>query len=67
MTYRDLLDATRRDLAQQHLRCDLSVTQVAYLLGFSEPAAFQHACRRWFGCSAGDMQRRLAAGTRNGA
>jgi AraC-like DNA-binding protein len=58
--FRKLLDEVRRDLAREHLARGLSVTQAAYLLGFSEPAAFQHACRRWFGRSAGDLRRELA-------
>jgi AraC-like DNA-binding protein len=61
-TFRELMDAIRRDLAREHMARDMSATEIAYLLGFSEPAAFQHACRRWFGCSAGDMRRKLAAG-----
>jgi AraC-like DNA-binding protein len=55
LTYRDLLDQTRRDLAQEHLRQGMSASEVAYLLGFSEPAALQHACRRWFGVAAGEV------------
>jgi AraC-like DNA-binding protein len=57
--FRKLLDEVRRDLAREHLARGLSVTETAYLLGFSEPAAFQHACRRWFGQSAGDVRRGL--------
>ena len=53
--FRILLDATRRDLARDHLTRGLSINETAFLLGFSEPAALQHACRRWFGRTAGDM------------
>ena len=53
--FRILLDATRRDLARDHLMRGLSINETAFLLGFSEPAALQHACRRWFGRTAGDM------------
>jgi AraC-like DNA-binding protein len=59
-TFRDLLDQTRRDLAREHLVRGLSATEVAYLLGFSEPAAFQHACRRWFGVAAGEVRKKLS-------
>lgn len=58
-TFRQLLDQTRRDLAREHLVRDLATKEIAYLLGFSEPAAFQHACRRWFGCAAGEARRRF--------
>ena len=57
--FRVLLDQVRRDLAREHLARGLSVTDTAVLLGFSEPAAFQHACRRWFGESAGQLRRKL--------
>ena len=57
--FRALVDEVRRDLAREHLARGLSVAEAAVLLGFSEPAAFQHACRRWFGESAGQLRRRL--------
>jgi AraC-like DNA-binding protein len=59
LTFRELLDQTRRGLAREHLGRGLSATEVAYLLGFSEPAAFQHACRRWFGVAAGEVRKQL--------
>lgn len=55
--FRTLLDGVRRDLAREHLERGLSVNETAYLLGFSEPAALQHACRRWFGKAAGLVRR----------
>jgi AraC-like DNA-binding protein len=57
--FRVVLDQVRRDLAQEHLARGLSVADTAALLGFSEPAAFQHACRRWFGESAGQLRKKL--------
>ena len=59
--FRTLLDQVRQDLAREHLARGLSVTETAALLGFSEPAAFQHACRRWFGASAGQFRKQLGA------
>jgi len=58
-TFRQLLDEVRRDLAREHLARGLSVTETAYLLGFSEPAALQHACKRWFKQSAGEFQQQI--------
>jgi len=55
-SFRALKDASRRDLARIHLAGELSIGEIAYLLGFSEPAALQHACRRWFGQSAGECR-----------
>jgi AraC-like DNA-binding protein len=57
--FRALADEVRRDLAREHLARGLSVAETAVLLGFSEPAALQHACRRWFGETAGQLRRRL--------
>lgn len=56
-TYRRLCDEVCRRLAREHLDRGLSATSVSYLLGFSEPAAFQHACRRWFGKAAGAVRK----------
>lgn len=57
VSFRQLKDESRRDLAQAHFAGPLSNGEIAYLLGFSEPAALQHACRRWFGRPLGDLRR----------
>ena len=59
-SFRQLLDEGRRDLAREYLGRGLSVTETAYLLGFSEPAALQHACLRWFDQPAGVVRRMLS-------
>lgn len=47
-----ILDDLRRDLSAEILSDrNLSVAQVAFLLGYSEPSAFQRAFRRWLGMS----------------
>lgn len=49
-SYKELLDETRRELANQYLRqACLSVSEVTYLLGFSEPSNFARAFKRWTG------------------
>lgn len=49
-SYKSLLDETRRELANQYLRqACLSVSEVTYLLGFSEPSNFARAFKRWTG------------------
>lgn len=56
--YADLLDATRQRLAEQLLRrAEASVTEVAFLLGFSEASAFHKAFQRWTGASPGEWRR----------
>lgn len=47
-----VLENLRRDLSEQLLsNPELSVSEVAFLLGYSEPSAFQRAFRRWRGMS----------------
>jgi AraC-like DNA-binding protein len=47
-SYQQLVDLARRDAAERHLTdASLSIGEVAYLLGYSEPAAFTRAFRRW--------------------
>jgi AraC-like DNA-binding protein len=60
--FRELQDEFRRDAAARYLRQGLSVTQTAYLLGFSEPSALQHAFKRWFNTSAGAYMKQVASG-----
>ena len=49
-----LLDTTRRELAEQYLgRLHLSLAQAAYLLGFADQSSFFRACKRWFALSPG--------------
>jgi len=47
-SYQQLLDLARRDAAERYLSdSPLSIGEVAYLLGYSEPAAFNRAFKRW--------------------
>jgi AraC-like DNA-binding protein len=55
-----LLDDTRRELAEQYLgRLHLSLAQAAYLLGFADQSSFFRACRRWFDLSPGQYRNQL--------
>lgn len=57
--YRDLLDSVRSELASDYVReTPLSFTDIAHLLGFANPSAFQKAFQRWYGCSPGDYRER---------
>jgi AraC-like DNA-binding protein len=48
VSYQELLDLARKDSAERYLTdSSLSIAEVAYVLGYSEPAAFTRAFRRW--------------------
>jgi AraC-like DNA-binding protein len=56
----ELLDRTRRELAEQYLgRLQLSLAQAAYLLGFADQSSFFRACKRWFDLSPGQYRSQL--------
>jgi AraC-like DNA-binding protein len=53
-----LLDKIRRELAIQHLsRGDMQLTQLAYLLGYSELSVFSRSFKRWYGTSPRNWRR----------
>jgi len=49
-SFADVLDDTRKATADIYVRDpQVALTEVAYLLGFSEPSAFSRAFQRWYG------------------
>jgi len=51
-TFRSLLKQVRIELAEHYVGSDdYSITEIAFLLGFSDTSAFSRAFRDWFGCS----------------
>jgi AraC-like DNA-binding protein len=46
MTFSKILDELRVDLARRYLT-ELTISQIAWLLGYQEVSAFTHAFRRW--------------------
>ena len=49
-TYQKLLDKVRKELAVDYLKnSDMALYDIAFLLGFSDQSAFNHAFRRWTG------------------
>ena len=50
MTWKQLLEKTRRLLVERHLQApNMSITQLAFLLGFSDVSSFSRAFKKWYG------------------
>ena len=61
-SFQQLLDDTRRELAQKYLRKPRTpLRDVAELLGFEDPSNLFRACKRWFGESPGRYRARFEA------
>ncbi len=60
-SYQTLLNDTRKALAESYIKdTHLAIGEIAYLLGFSSPTAFQRAFKRWTQISPGQF--RIEAG-----
>jgi AraC-like DNA-binding protein len=60
--FAELLDRLRKRLALRYLDDEhVSLKQIAWLLGYSELGAFNHAFKRWTGTSPGQMRRQRAS------
>ena len=61
-SYQELLDDTRTELAKHHLSDpDMSVDEVAYMLGFSDCSNFTRAFKRWLGVSPREYRKSQSA------
>ncbi|EAT13771.1 AraC family transcriptional regulator [Bermanella marisrubri] len=57
-SFQNLLNETRRGLAESYMKdTDLAIGEIAYLLGFSSPTAFQRAFKRWTSLSPGQYRK----------
>jgi AraC-like DNA-binding protein len=55
-SFGQILDGIRHQLALRYLgEPNARTSQIAYLLGYSEPSAFNHAFRRWTGVSPSEF------------
>jgi len=58
--FQQLLDNTRQSLAAGYMeQSGISITEIAYLLGFSDSANFTRAFKRWTGQSPSDFRNSL--------
>ena len=65
-SYQELLDSTRTELAKHYLGdTDMSVDEVAYMLGFSDCSNFTRAFKRWLSMSPREYRNSLSEATDN--
>jgi len=65
-SYQQLLAGTRRQLAERYLEeGQLPATDIAVLLGYSEPSVFFRAFRHWTGLTPGEYRQRAARSSRD--
>ena len=65
VTFEEVLDELRQGLALHYLsEKKVPVNETAYLLGFSEPAAFSRAFKRWTGSSPRTYASRCSSSTK---
>lgn len=58
--FQQVLDQTRHELAKDYLRQrQLNLADIAFLLGYQEQSAFNHAFKGWFGISPGSYREQL--------
>jgi AraC-like DNA-binding protein len=63
VTFETVLDELRHQLAVHYLAGErASVNETAYLVGFSEPAAFSRAFKRWTGSNPGSLRAEANSG-----
>jgi AraC-like DNA-binding protein len=56
--YRDILESTRRSLAEHYLReGGYTQAEIAFMIGFSDQSNFARAFKRWTGMSPGQYQK----------
>jgi AraC-like DNA-binding protein len=61
LTFSSVLHALRSDLAKHHLADrDMSISKVAWLLGYTEVSAFSNAHKRWTGTTPRVIRQRLS-------
>jgi AraC-like DNA-binding protein len=62
LTFSNVLESLRCDLAERYLTDDdLSISQIAWLLGYQEVSAFTHAFKRWTRKTPREARSRIAS------
>lgn len=67
-TFQELKDNCRRDASISYLdRAELSINDVAILMGFTDPSAFYRSFKKWTGCTPGEYRAREGRGEERAA
>ena len=62
LSFSKILNQLRSDLATHYLSdADLSISQIAWLVGYQGIGAFSHSYKRWTGLNAKKMREKLIA------
>jgi len=61
-TFTELVDEVRRQMAEQELRGNRSVSEIAFSLGFSSVSALDRAFKRWFGMLPSEYRAQISGG-----
>jgi AraC-like DNA-binding protein len=62
ITFSDVLESLRSDLAERYLAEEgMSISQIAWLLGYQEVSALTHAFKRWTGTTPRHARARVAS------
>lgn len=65
LNFAKILDELRSELASHYLRDEgLTISHIAWLLGYREVSAFTHAFKRWTGVTPGNARRLRSSSTR---
>ena len=59
--FQTVREDVRHELAQRYLDDNLSISEISFLLGFSEPSAFFRAFKRWTGLTPVERRASLRA------
>lgn len=59
-TYQSLTNSVRQELAEHLLSTEqVAIAEIAYILQYSEPSAFQNAFKKWIGVTPGQYRERV--------
>ena len=61
-TYQALFDHVRKEIALEYInKSDVTLYDIAFLLGFSEQSSFNHAFKKWTGSKPTEHRKRITS------